>query len=574
MIQNLPKEFPIKRLDDLDFGGAEAKTDTLIKSPLGFCWTLPIHEFIKGKKNIVIGERGAGKSVLFKLLSEEKITIKKKKNVNHIILPIEEELQYGTLKDYIDKNVETFLTDPSMKYRMVWELFILARILVFITKNYATSLPEELRKINEEMSIVLGYKKDPLKLVEIVRGVKATLGLKFGSSPIGTIEPSLYTSLEPKEASAKDSKPVVSEKNIDIDEYKKLVQKFLDEKNTVLFVLVDKVDEFVIKSDYDVQKLMLQALMETEKSYMDYQNIRFKLFVRCDLYKRLEYDVIGPDKILAKKITLAWSAEDIRRFIAQRIMINYFNIMEMTSLQFSVDDDKLYVDEKSIDDLLIREPEQDPSATMLSRFFSRIRKRIVREMTKKRRYIEGRHTTLNDEISKQIITSVFPKYVKHKDRNGQSVNIDIFEYLNTHFSLASGTTTPRLLVMFLEKCLGIAREYYRNNPDEKVLLDTNGEYQLFKRNILKSAYTDFQMEVSESFSMISSQWKACFDRFVEKRGKRIEYSFDDMCKLLGEEREELQRFLAFMCHIGYLKCRNPKSSPQKRQYTLPILFQH
>jgi len=575
LIQNLPKEFPIGKLDDLDFGGAEAKTDTLIETPLGVCWTRPIHEFVKGKKNIVIGERGVGKSVLFKLLSEEKIKIKKKKDEHHAILLIEEELQYGTLKDYVDKHVQTFLTDPSMKYRIVWELFILSRILAFVTKKYAAFLPEELHKANEEMSVVLGYKTDSLKLSEIVKGVKATVGLKFGSSPIGTIESSVYTSLEPKEGLATDSKSVVGEKNIDIDEYKKLVQQFLDQRNTFLFVLVDKVDEFVVKSDYDIQQLMLQALMETEKSYMDCKNIRFKLFIRCDLYKRLEYDVIGPDKITAKKITLVWTDEDIRMFIAQRIMHNYFNVLGLNSLQFSIDDDKLYVDEKSVDNY-IPDQSHDPSVSIpfvsvLVRSFSRFWKR---EMPKERkRHIEGRHTTMNDEISKQIITSIFPKHVKHIDKNGQSKQIDIFEYFSTHFSLASGTTTPRLLVMFLDKCLVIAREYYRNNPDEKVLLDMSGEYQLFKRNILKIAYAEFQTEISESFSMISSHWKNYFERFVEKKGKRTEYSFEVLYKFLGGDREEMRGFLAFMCHIGYLKCHNTKALIEDRQYTLPILFQ-
>ena len=199
---------------------------------------------------------------MFKLLSEDKIKIKKKKkNDYHAILKIEEELQYGTLKDYVDQHVETFISDPSMKYRIVWELFFLARILAFINKKYASSLPTELCKANEEMSIVLGYKKNHPNLIDIIKGVKATVGLKFGSTNVGTIEPNLYTSLESNEG----SKLGVGEKNIDIEEYKRLIQQFLDQKNTFLFVLVDKVDEFVIKSDYDAQRLMLQALMETEK---------------------------------------------------------------------------------------------------------------------------------------------------------------------------------------------------------------------------------------------------------------------------------------------------------------------
>ncbi len=276
---------------------------------------------------------------------------------------------------------------------------------------------------------------------------------------------------------------------------------------------------------------------------------------------------------MAKKITLAWTGEDIRKFIAQRIMFNYFTLLGITRLKFSIDDDKLYVDEKSIEKLA-PEPFYDINESALVRFFKSIQMRVKNKMTKEsHRLIEGRHIPLTDEINKQIITSLFPRKVKHKDKNGQSREVDIFEYLDTHFSLASGTTTPRIIVMFLDKCLGMTREYYRNNPDEKVPLDANGEYQLFKRNILKSAYTEFQKEITESFLMFSSIWKSNFNKFVEQKGKKIEYSFEDICKILEENKEEVQRFIAFICHIGYLKCSNPKASPPNRKYLLPVLFQ-
>lgn len=573
MLRNLPKEFPIKKLEKFDFGGVEAKTDNLIENILGFCWTRPIYEFVKGKKNIVIGERGSGKSVLFRLLKEKKLQFMRKEGNVHITLPIEEELQYATLRDYLEKHVATFTSNPSMKYRIAWELFILTRILNCLSEEYGASLPEELKIANNEMSVVLGYKKDSVRLIEIVKNVKATIGVKFGSSYVGTIEPSLYGSVEQKDATGSGGGKGASERNIDIDAYKRSVQKFLKSRSHYLFVLVDKVDEFVIKGDYDVQKLVLQALMETEMSYMDYKNIRFKLFIRCDLFKRLEYDVLGPDKILAKKIELVWRDEDIRRLIAQRIMFNYANVIGLTSIPLYIDNNKLYVDEKSIESELDQEVQSNQES-----FFKKAKKFIKRifdfRLAKdSARQLEGRHTTLNDEISQQIITSIFPKKVKHTDRSGKSNELDIFDYLSTHFSLASGTTTPRLIIMFLDKCIEIATDYYRNNSDEKVPLDSNNEYPLFKRRILILAYEEFQKEVSSSFSNISSTWKPYFDKFITKKGKKVDYKFTEIHKVIGGDIDEAKRFIAFMCNIGYLKCHNPKGDAETRECSLPILFQ-
>lgn len=569
MIKNLPAEFPIPKLDDLDFGGAEAKTDNLLDTSLGFCWTRPIHEFVKGKRNIVIGERGSGKSVLFKLLSEGKLQFKKKKGEHHLILPIEEELQYGTLRDYVDKHVVTFISEPSIKYRIVWELFILSRILHFLCNKYGNTLPEDLKKANDHMSVVLGYKKDPISLLEIVKNVKATIGLKFGSSHVGTVEPNVYGSVEP----GGDGQTKNATQNIDIDTYKKQIQQFLEIKKSLLFVLIDKVDEFVIKGDYDVQRQLLQALMETEKAYMDYKSIKFKLFIRCDLYKRLAYDVLGADKLSAKKIKLVWSNEDIRKLLAQRIMYNYFSVVGLSKLQFEIDNAKLYVDETSIG----TERDDDESEykdSSLVKLFKQVQERINPSSSKdKSRQIEGRHTTLNDEISKQIITSVLPRTVKHNDKHGQSKELSIFDYLSSHFSLSSETTTPRLIIMFIDNCLSMAKDYYRNNEDEKIPLDHNSEYPLFKRKIIRTAYAEFQREIAESFLNASSNWKECFARFSSKKGKKTYFSLTEFQQMLGLDAEEVSRFIAFMCHIGYLRCHNPKAIPNERTYSLPIMFQ-
>lgn len=570
MIKNLPKEFPINKLEEFDFGDAEAKTDNLIGHPLGFCWTRQIHEFAKGRKNIIIGERGSGKSVLFRLFKEKKHQFKRKKNDSHIILPIEEELQYRTLKDYLDEYVVTYIKDASMKYRIAWELFILTRILNHLFDEYGTSLSAELRNAYKEMSIVLGYKKDSFRLSEIVKTVKASIGVKFGSSHVGTIEPSVIGSIEPKDPISSGDEKGASVSNIDIDAYKRSVQKFLESQSHSLFVLVDKVDEFVIKGDYDIQRLVLQALMETERSYMDYKNIRFKLFIRCDLYKKLEYDVLGPDKISAKKIELVWQDADIRKLIAQRIMYNYKNVLDLTNIQLVIDNNKLYVDEKSVESELDQE-EQSSKEGFLTKAKKLLNKDIM--FTKdKTRQLEGRHTTLNDEISKQIIISVFPRTVNHTDRNKKSTQLGIFDYLSTHFSLASGTTTPRLIVMFLDKCIEITKDYYRNNMDERVLLNSHNEYPLFKRNILKRAYEEFQKEVTDSFSKISSTWQPYFEKFIAKKAGKNKFKLTDIHKFTSGEIQDVKHFVAFMCHIGYLKCINPKADAKIREYSLPILF--
>jgi hypothetical protein len=285
----------------------------------------------------------------------------------------------------------------------------------------------------------------------------------------------------------------------------------------------------------------------------------------------MAFEALGADKVNYRRIDLAWSHADIRKLIAQRIMYNFFNAVGLSMLELTYKDDNLYVDEKSTE-VPSALPEGDH--TGIRALLASIGKRLEPALRKTRsRHVEGRRIALNDEINRQIITSVFPHVVKHHDKGGQVREIGIFHYFETHFSLASGTTTPRLVVMFLDHVLAAAKEYYRGNPDEKVRLDDNGEYPLFKRNIIKTAYNAFQAQVIDSFSNVNTAWKPLIDSFMSIKSKKCEYTYLELQKIFGADAEELKRFLAFLCHIGYLKCKNHRAKHEAREYSLPILFQ-
>ena len=82
MIQNLPKKINLKDLQNFDFGDIEANDDGLLLDSV--CRTSSIIEFLIGKKNIVLGEKGTGKTALFRLLKEKKLLFKQKNGFKNI----------------------------------------------------------------------------------------------------------------------------------------------------------------------------------------------------------------------------------------------------------------------------------------------------------------------------------------------------------------------------------------------------------------------------------------------------------------------------------------------------------
>jgi hypothetical protein len=86
MILNLPDKInAIDFLDSFYIGDTEAKNDGLLGHRSVVCVNGPIREFLQNKKSIIIGERGAGKTALFQLITKGQLTFTKHENHKQII---------------------------------------------------------------------------------------------------------------------------------------------------------------------------------------------------------------------------------------------------------------------------------------------------------------------------------------------------------------------------------------------------------------------------------------------------------------------------------------------------------
>ncbi len=155
---------------------------------------------------------------------------------------------------------------------------------------------------------------------------------------------------------------------------------------------------------------------------------------------------------------------------------------------------------------------------------------------------------------------------------------NIFSYLETHFSLASGETTPRIILQFLSKVFSISSAYYSNNPDQyRVRLDGYSEYPLIKIEHMIQAYTELQGDMLEIFksTITHKEWRDMLDVFFHKKRRKTSFSFKAVQKLIGIESDDsAKEFLAYLCHLGVLRCNNPSERANERIYELPIILQH
>ena len=292
-------------------------------------------------------------------------------------------------------------------------------------------------------------------------------------------------------------------------------------------------------------------------------NLKIKFFIRSDIFKKLNFDELGYEKVANRKIDLQWSDEDIREFIAKRIAFNLFKILDIDSLNIDINNELLYLDENSYS--VPPEEEDEEENDFLNKMVRFVARKIRRDS------YAARKINFIDKVNRELITSIFPREILHKDIKGQDSNMSIFEYFSSHFNMSSGKTTPRIILMFLGKTIDRVRGYYYQNPDITVELENN-EYPLIKRPLLAAAYYDLQNDMWDTVSKVSKTWEIWINILRSKKKQSgMKYSFMQ-ATFKADEQIELNQFLAFMTHLGVLICKNPELPHHERLYTLPILF--
>lgn len=577
MIKNLPNEFPLEALQNFSFGGPEGKDDPLLNA----CSLKiqPIIEFLDENKSIVVGERGTGKTAIFRLLSEEKLKFRNDDKRTQIYIPIDEELAYRTLQAQVLKQIQESTERKSTSYRIIWELLFVSRCLDRLAKKHPND--EVLKAIKTKFYRVVGWQLDEnISFIDVLIRTKKTFGVKLESGFTGLILPNIYASIEPSKDNNNDQNNLLT---LDLVELKSELNSFLKKKKIIVYILLDKLDEFVAGEEYATQRDVLQALIQCWRDYQSIPTIKLKLFLRKDLYERIDFSSIGRDKIDHRKVDLKWTDEDIRQFIALRIYHNLSHLSSRKNFLFEFDEKKLTINKEFLKDLRSLESIPDCDLTLLLKakklkiaFLNYIKNR------KKDEY-DARTTNKKDAVFQGLITLFFPRKVSHKIHTGKNEQIDIFEYLNTHFQTGSGNTTPRVILIYLDKCLEQTRNYYRNNPDKRVSLNDKKEYPLFLREFLFEAYSELRKSCLNTMVSLNKDWERPARILMQSKSQSKNYTvinYNEAKKVVGKyfgEGDEIDinlvKFFAFYEHAGLFGCKNKNTPAEKRQYLIPILFQ-
>lgn len=278
------------RLTELSFGAEEAERDDLLDA--SFVGQHNLERILgQDRRSIVIGDRGSGKSAIFRKLAEEQ--------------PIET-LPVDNTGDLLHCIVEKGAWLDADALRAAW--------LVVIAAVVASAIPDEapraLRYDAADLRTVLKLPTKPpgwtQRAVRMLARLFGGATLKFGVGPVN-FEAKLPTGARPRR-SFLDAETILREMDL-----------VLKQTSRRVVVVVDRIDE-TFKYDPRRQEAVVQALLQAEARVSQFDYIAFVVFLRTDLFEL--YDIQEKNKLVSRSLALEWSEEDWLRLLIRRVFAN------------------------------------------------------------------------------------------------------------------------------------------------------------------------------------------------------------------------------------------------------------
>ena len=237
-------------------------------------------------------------------------------------------------------------------------------------------------------------------------------------------------------------------------------------------VIIDRIDTFVAGEDYETQREFIQSLLEVDDDIdISYPTIGRKIFLRADLFSRLDYESLGYDNVNDNTLRIEWTEFELIYFLANRILIAFKKQNLLTEA-----------------DVLLSTDLKDYHLSGLTWFRT---SKLIPLFIKKKIFNfhsinKERDSSLLERINKALITKVFPRSLIHRDLSSEEKEIEVFDFLLTHFKDGHGKVMPRNLLTFLKQVLISVNAYYEENPDQEVHVKNvkgDWEWELFKKKM-------------------------------------------------------------------------------------------
>jgi hypothetical protein len=289
------------KLADLKFGDEAAERDDLLS--VSYVQRPSAKTILGQNQTIVVGDRGSGKSAIFRKLTEDAAPAHQQRRAE--ICPV---TNTGDLLHKIIADDKAWLDTDAL--RAAWLVVVAA----LVAKTAPASTPKNLRRDAAALRAALGFPAEAGTSSLAKRALAAIARLVGGTTLKFTVGPAELEVQLPTGSTARTAKAPV-----DVDSFLRETDALLGESDRRTVVMFDRIDE-AFKYDRPRQQTVVQALLQAEAQVSLLENVQLIVFLRTDLFEL--YDIQEKNKLVSRTFTIEWAEEEWLQVLVRRVLAN------------------------------------------------------------------------------------------------------------------------------------------------------------------------------------------------------------------------------------------------------------
>lgn len=332
---------PIEILQRIKFGEriAEDETENLLKY---FLETEDWRRVISGEVDVIYGNKGAGKSAIYSILEKNR----DKLFDNNILLTTAENPRGSTVFEGLSIQPPTSQTE----FVRLWKLyFLIITVSEFSDWGVENSHFRELKNILSDSDLIPAQKglrailkkcRDYISNLMTVESLEPGVGL----NEVSGLPDDIHLKISFREPSKKELAAGIKS----IEALYETLDKGLKESKFTLWIAVDRLD-VAFTENLELETNALKALFKAYRDMASLDNLKIKIFLRSDVWRRITEEGIREGSHITKSLTIAWNREALVNLITRRILNN-----EDILIEFGLDYEEIINDFDKQEELFYR----------------------------------------------------------------------------------------------------------------------------------------------------------------------------------------------------------------------------
>lgn len=305
-------------LEKLYLGNSVAEFDQNL--PKYFIRNAAFRSLISRRADLIAGDKGTGKSAIFKYLASEYTSLEQLNDVEIVA-------GFNLTGNPIFNNLKQAGDLDEQAYIIIWKTYIFSLLGNWVLDFLDGHRNKGLRELDWLLTNKLGLRSKNDNPSGIFAGLVTWTKKHLVPSAIG-VEPSIDPFGNPVfmpkvELGRSDSKNEETNSAaisyIPDDNALRLLNDVLKEHDLTIWVLLDRLDEAFIALP-DIEKPALRALLRTYLDLLEFERIGLKLFVRKDLFRKVvSGGFVNLTHVSARRVEIAWHKDDLMSVLCERI---------------------------------------------------------------------------------------------------------------------------------------------------------------------------------------------------------------------------------------------------------------